>query len=327
MNEDELLSVIVPIYNMEKYLKRCVESIVKQTYKKIEILLIDDGSIDKSLEIANKLALTDNRIKVFHKENGGLSDAKNYGISKTRGKYITFVDSDDWIEANMYKEMMKNIIEKKSDIAICGRYIDYEDGRTIEWKNNNFLEMDNKKAILYLNSFYKFDMASWDKVYNRKLFKNIKFPVGKKCEDAYTTYKLFALSKKIIYIPISFYHYFQREGSISRSNEINMDYIYAAKKSMEYIKENFNNIYFSGITNYVFSIKSTYQIAIEKKISLKNNKEIQEMIKDSKKYTSVILKNKYISLKKKITFLLFTYTRILYRMLIKSKYLLKGYSR
>ena len=136
MNSD-LISIVVPIYNMEKYLDKCVNSIISQTYKNIEIILVDDGSTDLSYDICEKYKKLDNRIKVYHKTNGGLSDAKNFGIKHASGKYIGFVDSDDWIEPMMYEILYKNIKEKNADIAICGRYIDYENGKSFDPFENN----------------------------------------------------------------------------------------------------------------------------------------------------------------------------------------------
>lgn len=318
---NDLLSVVIPIYNMEKYLKKCVNSVINQTYKNLEILLIDDGSTDKSSEICDDFLKVDKRIKVFHKTNGGLSDAKNFGIKKSKGKYVTFVDADDWIEKNMYETMLLKMKECDADISICGRFIDYENGKSVKWYNCNELEMTKEQSLIYLNSFYNFDMASWDKIYKKDLFDEIEFPYGKKCEDAYTTYLLFSKCNKVIYVPICFYHYFQRTGSISRNSEINMDYIYAAIEQMKYINFNFPNISYVGETNYVFSVKSMYQVAVERKI--KTNKEYRIFKKNIKKYSNSVIKNKYIGIKKKFTFILFAYCTIIYNLLLRAKYLLK----
>ena len=318
---ENVLSVVVPVYNMEKYLDRCIESILKQTYKNMEILLIDDGSTDNSYNICEKYKKKDNRIKVFYKKNGGLSDAKNYGILHSSGEFITFVDADDWIDETMYEVMLKEMQEKKADISICGRYIDFEDGKSRKWFYDKLLVMNKIESLLYLNSFYDFDMASWDKIYRRDLFENIKFPYGKKCEDAYTTYLLFEKADLIVYIPECFYHYFQRQGSISRSKELNMDYIYAAKEQMNFFKENYSEIYFAGVTHYVFAIKSLYQVAIERDIVL--NDEMKRLVKETKKYSKKILCNKYVSIKKKIIYILFAYFNPFYKILLRIKFMKK----
>ena len=318
---NDLISVVIPIYNMEKYLKKCVDSVLNQTYVNMEILLIDDGSTDNSPKICDEYLNTDKRIQVFHKSNGGLSDAKNFGIKKSKGKYITFVDSDDWIERDMYKEMLLKMKKNDADISICGRFIDYENGKSIKWYNSNEMQMNKEESLIYLNSFYNFDMASWDKIYKRELFDGIEFPFGKKCEDAYTTYLLFAKSDKIIYVPECFYHYFQRNGSISRNAEINMDYIYAAREQMMYLNKYLPEISYVGETNYAFSVKAMYQVSIERKIKI--NDEFKILKKDIKKYTKNVIQNRYIGIKKKVTFILFAYLSVLYSLLLKIKYFVK----
>lgn len=316
--ENELISVIVPIYNMEKYLNKCVDSILNQTYSNIEILLIDDGSTDLSANICDEYMKIDSRIKVFHKKNGGLSDAKNFGIKKATGKYVAFVDSDDWIENNMYENMYYKLKDTKSNIVICGRYIEYENGKKKEWYNKNEIIMNKEQSLIYLNSFYNFDMASWDKLYEKSLFDNIVFPHGKKCEDAYTTYLLFNKSEKVTYIPKCFYHYFQRNGSISRNKTINMDYIYAAEEQLEFFKKEYPHLIYIAETNLAFCIKSIFQVSIERKLQLTDEFNIRK--REAKKYYKSILNNKYITMKKKLTYTLFAFFPMLYKVLLKLKY-------
>lgn len=131
MKNNDLVSVVIPIFNVEKYLEKCVNSLVNQIYKNLEIILVDDGSTDNSGNIANELSKSDNRIKVYHKKNGGLSDARNFGIKQAKGKYIGFIDSDDYIENEMYEFLYNNLIENKADISICGRFVNYDDGREL----------------------------------------------------------------------------------------------------------------------------------------------------------------------------------------------------
>lgn len=315
--EKTLISVIVPIYNMEQYLKRCVESILKQTYKNLEIILVDDGSTDSSPKMCDEYTKVDERIKVYHKENGGLSDAKNFGLKKATGEYVGFVDSDDWIEEEMYETMYSELKETKSNIVICGRYIEYEGGETKKWYNNNKLVMEKEQSLIYLNSFYNFDMSSCDKLYERRIFDNIEFPYKKKCEDAYVTYLLFDKADRVTYIPKCFYHYFQRDGSISRNSGINMDYIYAAEEQLEFFKTKYPSIKYIAETNYVFSIKAIFQSAIERNSKLTNEFNIKK--REVKKYYKSILSNKYINIKKKITYMLFAFAPLIYKFLLRVK--------
>lgn len=316
--ENELISVIVPIYNMEKYLNKCVDSILNQTYSNMEILLIDDGSTDLSPKICDEYMKTDSRIKVFHKKNGGLSDAKNFGIKKASGKYVAFVDSDDWIENNMYENMYYKLKDTKSNIVVCGRYIEYENGEKKEWYNKNEIIINKEQSLIYLNSFYNFDMSSCDKLYEKSLFDNIEFPYGKKCEDAYTTYLLFNKADRVTYIPKCFYHYFQRGGSISRNEKINMDYIYAAEEQLEFFTTKYPHLRYIAETNYAFSVKSIFQVSVERKLQLTDEFNLKK--KEVKKYYKSILNNKYITMKKKLTYILFAFLPILYKLLLKFKY-------
>ena len=123
---NELISVIVPIYNVEKYLERCLDSIIKQTYKNLDIILVDDGSIDNSTKICDEYVKKDSRIKVIHKENGGLSDARNVGIDNSDGKYICFIDSDDYIELDMIENLYDGIVKNNANICCCGKLLEYE---------------------------------------------------------------------------------------------------------------------------------------------------------------------------------------------------------
>lgn len=315
--DDEIVSVVVPIYNMEKYLDKCIESIVKQTYKNLEIILVDDGSIDKSLKICNKWGEKDNRVNVYHKENGGLSDTKNFGIKHAKGKYISFIDADDWIELNMYEELTKEMIKTKSDIIICGRYLEYEDGKRTRQCNPNNICMNSEETIIKLDTFGGFDMSSCDKLYKTELFNGIEFPVGKKCEDAYVTYKLFAKSKKVEYYPKIFYHYLQRKNSISKNKKVNMDLIYASEEQIQFMEKNYPNLIEVSKINFVFSVKNLYEQCIVRKLKISN--ELQKYKNKVKCYTNVILKSKYLDKRHKIIFLLFNNFYYIYYALKKIK--------
>lgn len=315
--DDETISVIVPIYNMEKYLDKCIESIVEQTYKKIEIILVDDGSVDNSLKICNKWKKKDNRINVYHKKNGGLSDAKNFGIKQAKGKYISFIDADDWIELNMYEELINEMIEKKLDIIICGRYLEYENGKKIKQCTQNNICMSSEETIIKLDTFGGFDMSSCDKIYIKELFNGIEFPVGKKCEDAYVTYKLFAKSKKIEYYSKIFYHYLQRKNSISKNKKVNMDLIYASEEQIQFMKKNYQNLIEVSKINFAFSVKNLYEQCIIRKI--KPSGELQKYKNKVKDYVNIILKSKYLDKRHKIIFIIFNNFYYIYYILKKIK--------
>lgn len=208
-----MVSVIIPVYNVEKYIKECVDSVIIQSYKNLEIILIDDGSKDESGNICDELAIKDSRIVVFHKENGGLSSARNKGIDIAHGKYIFFLDSDDVIEKNAINSMVKIIEDQKSDVVIapCQRFI------------NNIFTLDNilkyetvtrKEAIQRMLTFRCPGHEACGKLYKKELWTEIRFPVGKLYEDYLTTYRILVKCRAISFCNIPFYFYRVRKGSI-----------------------------------------------------------------------------------------------------------------
>lgn len=204
-----LISIIIPIYNVESYLRRCLDSIIKQTYTYLEIILVDDGSPDGCPKICDEYATIDNRITVIHKKNGGLSDARNAGLDICKGDYISFVDSDDWINERYIETLLNHALKEDADIVIG------ENSRTKSNKKTEIHTFSSKKALLHL--FKKNHLAftvSWGKLYKKKLFYFLRFPLGKYHEDEFTTYILFYNSKKIVYSSEILYYYYQRENSI-----------------------------------------------------------------------------------------------------------------
>ena len=222
MNKKELISIIVPIYNVEKYLETCIESIIKQTYKKIEIILVNDGSTDNCLQICEKYAATDKRIKVINKENGGLSDARNKGIEKATGKYLIFIDSDDYIDVQMVEKLYTNLIENKADISICNHYYDYQNGN-IKFKkfpNKELISNKEKKFYNIYNDYSVSTITAWGKIYKKEIFNNIKYPVGKIHEDEAIVLDILNIAKKISYFDEPLYYYVQRNNSITSNFNI-----------------------------------------------------------------------------------------------------------
>lgn len=219
MNKNYLVSIIVPIYNVEKYLNKCLESIISQKYKNLEILLINDGSTDNSEKIIKKFLKKDNRIKYFCKENGGLSSARNFGLEHCSGDYICFVDGDDWINIDYVLKNIKTIDCYNCDMVISNISYIYNDGSTKRRvpKIKRKKIINRKQAIKKLlnGKSYKFHIVN--KFCKKEIYdkKNIKFPCGKIYEDMFTSYKLFVNSSKIALIPDNLYYYLQnRPGSI-----------------------------------------------------------------------------------------------------------------
>lgn len=213
---EELISVVVPVYNVEDYIHKCVDSIINQTYRNLEIILVDDGSSDNSGRICDEYAEIDERIKVIHKENGGLSDARNAGIEISKGDYLGFVDSDDYIDADMYCILMNNLKNADADISTCGRIIVTGDDSIPLCEKNTTACLNSYDAINDLFTRNKFVFhAAWDKLYKREMFSNIRFPIGRLFEDAAVMYQIFEKANKIVATEKQMYYYLQRQGSIS----------------------------------------------------------------------------------------------------------------
>lgn len=212
----ELISVVVPIYNVENFLCECIESIINQTYKKLEIILVNDGSTDKSLQICKKYALKDSRIQIVNKNNGGLSSARNAGLKVAKGKYVTFIDSDDYVNIQFIEILYNACVETNCEIAMCsyiqtsGQHNFYE---SIKKAGNKILSY--REALTPNNSKWDTNIVvAWGKLYKIELWKDISYPVGKFYEDAATTYKLIYATKNIVYIDNMLYYYRIRNGSI-----------------------------------------------------------------------------------------------------------------
>lgn len=223
-NYNDLVSIVVPIYNVELYIDDCINTLINQTYKKIEIILVDDGSTDNSQKICEEYAKQDSRIKVLHKENGGLSDARNKGLDVAQGKYIIFVDSDDFVNIYFVEKLYKSCVQNESDISVC-KYQEIKSKKEAAWKkqiNSNNRTMTGREYIIdmYNGESEKLGFVAWNKIYKKDLFinNNIRYPKGKYYEDTFTTFRLLYTTKKITVINDTLYYYRIREGSIMTSS-------------------------------------------------------------------------------------------------------------
>lgn len=217
------ISIIVPVYNTSKYLEKCLYSLMNQTIKNIEIIVVNDGSTDNSLEIINKIAKEDERIKVYNKKNGGLSSARNYGIEKSTGKYIGFVDSDDYVREDMYEILKKNLEDNSADMSICRWYlVENEIKRECNFKTENIV-LNSEDAINVLLSHSSFDNFVVTKLYKRELFDDIRFDEGKLLEDLLIMYKLINKSRLISLCSEPLYYYVQRNNSITNNLNKELD--------------------------------------------------------------------------------------------------------
>ncbi len=299
------ISVIVPIYKVEKYLRKCVESVINQSYSNLEIILVDDGSPDKCPVICDEYSKKDNRIIVIHKPNGGLSDARNYGIEKATGKYISFIDSDDYVSYDYIEYLYNNIKRENADISIVLPQTFFKEETNIKVKNKpEKIRVFNSKTALITMLYQKeFDTSAWGKLYKKDLFDNIKFPVGKLYEDISTIYKTFLKSDTIVYSNQKKYFYLKRKDSIMGQNfkEKDMDYIFQAEDMYNDVKKINDEIEVAArcrLINANFSILKKMYILGKKNIY---SKRIKNNIKELRKN---ILFNKDTRLKTKMAILI-----------------------
>ena len=222
---DEKITVIVPVYNVEHYLDKCLNSLINQTYKNLEIIVINDGSTDNSGTICQEYAQKDNRIIYVEQENGGLSDARNVGLDKMTGSYVTFIDSDDWVELDYVEVLYKKIIEYQVDISV-GNYYSYNEDEKLFYFHmsaDSYYEKVYDNVSIFENLYESKEMKNFalisacGKLYKAKLFDYIRFDKGKLGEDGYFNQKIYLLVEKIVYINQGLYAYRQRNGSITKT--------------------------------------------------------------------------------------------------------------
>lgn len=217
---NDLISVIVPVYKVEKYLRKCVDSICNQSYRNLEIILVDDGSPDSSGSICDEYKQKDERVIVIHKENGGSADARNAALDIMKGDYIVFVDSDDSIEPTMIEKLYRALIDTNSDLAVCnGKYVD-ENGREINFHKNDgkVMVFDQKQGLRELLDSRKYSNSPWAKLYRADHFDNVRYPLVKILEDVPTIYKLFMKAEQVVYIQETLYDYLYNPGSVTHQD-------------------------------------------------------------------------------------------------------------
>ena len=211
----EKISVIVPVYNVEQYLERCVDSIINQTYTNLEIILVNDGSTDNSGKLCDELAKKDERIRVIHKENGGLSDARNRGIDESESDLVGFIDSDDYIDSDMYEVLLKNLNDTDANLSMCALYDVYNNTPEAQVTNKETWKLSSEQAIKMVMEAKILSVTAVNKLYRKSLFTDLKFEVGKIAEDAFIMIKLLDKCEKIVATNEKKYYYVHRENSIT----------------------------------------------------------------------------------------------------------------
>lgn len=320
---NDLVSIILPVYNVEKYLSECLETIIGQTYKRIEIIVVDDGSTDSCPKICDKYAKKDKRIKVIHQENKGLSGARNCGIEQANGKYITFVDSDDFISKDYISDLLFELKKNECDISACGTINVDENGNElnieVSSKNIQLLGEEQIKALL----MSKLSTTAWGKLYKIELFKNIRYPIRKYNEDTFTTYKVLDLSQKTIVINKPLYYYRKVQNSITNCsfNIKHMDGLEGIIERAEFVEKKYPQYKVYGNSAIVYTACKIFEKMIK---SNYKNKEIEKTLKKNiKKYYWDFKKSKIYSFRTKmfclISLINLKICRIIYSILLKSE--------
>ncbi len=214
----DLITIVVPVYNVAEYLEKCVDSLLKQTYTMIEILLIDDGSTDGiSPNLCDQLAQTDSRIRVIHKENGGLSDARNAGIREAKGKYVGLIDSDDYVDPDMFELLYHNLMNEGADLSICGVYQVYGN-RVDQPSDQGRYVLNREETVKMVLESSKISVNAVNRLYPIELFSHVQFPFGKTSEDAHIILDILAQVEKVVVDLRPKYYYVHRGGSITTSD-------------------------------------------------------------------------------------------------------------
>lgn len=250
-----MISIIIPVYNAKDYLRRCLDSILEQTYTDWEALLIDDGSTDGSGNICDEYASKDNRFKVSHRENKGVSAVRNVGLAYASGEYIVFVDSDDFVHKDMLRWQYNMLKDNNADLVITGYEFAYDDTIANISVNEKVQVLDSEGAINKILENQQF-CSPWTKLYKKELFENVKYPEGEIYEDLMTAFEIFMAAEKIVYQNIPFYNYFQACVSITRSefSYSKLDEVKALRKQYEFIDVNFPKLADEARFKYVNNV-------------------------------------------------------------------------
>lgn len=287
------VSVIVPVYNVEKYLEKCLDSLVNQTLKDIEIIIVNDGSPDNSQEIIDKYVKKYSNIKAYQKENGGLSDARNYGIKLATGDYIAFLDSDDYVRTDMYKKMYEKAVGGNFDMVVCDINYIFENSDEVQRAYSN-LKTDTTDIKKVMLNIYP---AAWNKIFKRKLFQTgIEFKKGVWFEDVEFIYRMLPHVKTIGVIHEPFNQYLQREGSITKSIDKRIyHYIDNWNGIVKYYQENnFYDKYYNELEySYVRYLYATFIKQASKYDYEEYQKAVDKAIENVKNNFPKYRKNKY----------------------------------
>lgn len=317
MQQDILVSVIVPVYNVEEYLGRCVESILSQTYRNLEVILVDDGAKDSSGTICDGYAVKDPRVVVVHKENGGLSSARNAGIDIARGQYLEFVDSDDWIEPYAVESMLELALTHNTELVVGGRY----DVKAATGEKRKGLcppvteVVTGEEMVRRIFRWQNCDSSACDKLFHRRLFREIRFPHGMVCEDVPIMYKIVLDAGQVALLSQPIYNYYHRTGSITYTTVSERDFHFSrhTEQILPYIRTHHpaleKEARFLRVRSLVYAVQSVDLASAEDR--KKFEKQCTAQRKALRGHLRFILACPWMSRKERITDLLLAFN--LYR--------------
>ncbi len=312
------ISVIVPCYNVEEYIEKCLQSLANQTYKNLEVIVVNDGSTDATREIIGKFCEGRENFIVVDKQNGGLSSARNEGFKYATGELIGFVDSDDFVDTDMYEHLYNNMVKENADLSICGKYR-YENGvATPMQKEGIYLSMTGKQALKTLLSGNPYQNEAWDKLYKRELFDTVRFPEGKQYEDSAIMYGIMFSCNKVVYDSTPKYYYLIRGNSITGTNfsPKRMDYFEAGKKCLDFVNEKCPDLADYAAFRYV-----SIGLFLARDIILSKSNEFDGYLKtilaDVKKYAKIAQKSGLFTKKQKVQLALLGVNTSLYKMAVR----------
>lgn len=311
------VSVVVPVYNVEPYIHKCVNSILNQTMQDLEIILVDDGATDNSGRICDEYAEQDARIRVIHKTNGGLSDARNAGVKVAAGEYILFVDSDDYIDAKMVERLYFLAQEHAVDMTVCGVYNVYASGAKAQYNELEEFLCNNAEAFGHIMVGQKIPGTICNKLIRRDIAQKLLFPVGRLYEDAFYTTQLMQNVRSVYVTTEPMYYYFHRGGSITTTpfREKDMDVVAAYQENLTVVKQQFPEI----MEQAQFRLTWAYFTALDRMLQLKEYKEAyryKEVVKYLRKNTWSVITSKYFYNSRKIGALALFFSVKAYRFLM-----------
>lgn len=312
-----LVSIVVPVYNVETYLDACVSSLVEQDLKDIEILLVDDGSTDASSRLCDAWAQRDDRIKVIHKENGGLSDARNVGVTAACAPYVGFVDSDDRVTPTMYQVLYENLKREQADISICGVFSCYAD-KIIEPESCDYFTVDNVEAMREILGGKRLRVWVPVKLYPTNVMRETPFPVGRTYEDAFRVVDIFSKVKNVVVDLRPQYYYWHHEGTISSAafNEKTLDIIDAYEHCHEVVMRDYPELEIEARFRCFWS---RFEVLDKILVSEQRGKTEAErhIVTYLRKHWYSILKNPYFGVARKLAFCALLINRRLYGVLAR----------